>query len=108
MGGERVSEQPRTRDAKVKRDPRILKRFAAHVGDDAYPETCPRCGWPCTHLVRAYWNSPWNDHGGFCTICCQEAERRFDRDGWPPDPAEEIPEVPERTDQAEPVPLFGR
>lgn len=63
------------------------RRFEDNVGKDSMLETCPRCGWPCTHTVTAYWDSLWNQHGGFCTQCCDEAANKFDRTSWP-----ELPE----------------
>ena len=82
------------------RDPRKINN--AFVSRDSMPLTCPRCGWPCTHLVRAYWPSPWNEHGGMCHECCMDACAAYDRKGtWPDDPAEVVEEkvpapVPER------------
>lgn len=93
--------QPRTRADKLPRDPKRVRRFSEHVGNDAYPETCPRCGWPCTHLVKAYFDSVWNEHGGICTLCCQDAVIRFDRDGWPPDPRDEIEPEVDRAEEPE-------
>lgn len=57
-----------------------------HVGKDNMPETCPRCGWACTHLVKAYWDSPWNQYGGFCSQCIREAAAKFENSSWPVDP----------------------
>jgi hypothetical protein len=54
------------------------------VGDEAAPCTCPRCGWPCWHVFPVYWDSPWNEHGGLCGQCAQEAAAQFDEVGWPP------------------------
>lgn len=103
-----MTAEPRTRENRLKRDPQRVRRFKDHVGGDSMPETCPRCGWPCTHLVRAYYVSVWNDHGGICTLCCQDAQMRFDRDGWPPDPGEVQPEVKGRAVEPEkPDTLFG-
>ena len=79
--------QPRTRDNRLQRDAQVIDE--AHVGDDSMPETCPRCGWPCTHTVVAYWDSPWNEHGGICSQCIREAVANFERNGWPPEPAQD-------------------
>jgi hypothetical protein len=78
--------EPRTRATRVNRD--ISKMDKAHVGDESFPETCPRCGWPCTHLVTTYWGSPFNEWGGLCSECVKGAVFVFDRDGWPADPHE--------------------
>lgn len=77
---------PRTRDNRLDRQRGDWKRHTANVGKDSMENTCPRCGWPCTHLVHAYFDSPWNEHGGICTQCCHEANLRFDVVGWPDDP----------------------
>ena len=92
------SDQPqaRTRANKLPHKGIIDK---AHVGDADMPETCPRCGWACTHLTSAYWESPWNTYGGMCSECCKEAAARFDVTGWPPEPVEDEVE--------EPATLFG-
>ena len=87
---------PRSRQTRLPRSKDGID--TKHVGDDTMLNTCPRCGWPCTHLVRAYWNSPWNPHGGICSQCIKEAVRIFDRDGWPPEPQPERPK-PQSTPQ---------
>ena len=84
--------EPRTRKTRMRRvDPSLIEHD--HVGDDDMEATCPRCGWPCTHLVKSYWASPWNEHGGMCTQCCKEAVAKFDKSGWPAT----IPEKPVET-----------
>lgn len=69
------------------RDSRLPRHLVTSpsVGDEAFPLTCPRCGWPCRDLRPVYWASPWNAHGGLCGQCCQEAAARFDEVGWPPE-----------------------
>lgn len=78
---------PRTRNNQIDRDRR---KVDSHVGKEAYPETCPRCGWACTHLTKVFWDSPWNAYGGICTQCIIEACAVFDRDGWPHDPRDDV------------------
>lgn len=75
---------PRTRETRLFRERwRIDKE---HVGKESMKETCPRCGWPCTHTVTPYYDSPWKAYGGFCSQCCLEAVATFEQKGWPPDP----------------------
>lgn len=61
-----------------------------HVGDDSMPHTCPRCGWPCNHLVKPYWVSPYRRLGGICAQCCIEANEHYDQVGWPPEPQPQL------------------
>ena len=46
--------------------------------------TCPRCGWPSTHLIKPYHESAWSEHGGMCGRCCQQAASHYDaQEKWP-------------------------
>jgi hypothetical protein len=74
---------PRTRDTRLPRDPKKLI-CTTTVGDETMAETCPRCGWPCTHLVVPYHDSVWIEHGGVCCECCQEAAMVYEKTEWPP------------------------
>jgi hypothetical protein len=91
--------KPRDRQNRLHRKHGIFRSAQDHVGVASMPETCPRCGEPCTHLVRAYYESPWNEHGGMCSQCCQEAVQVFESKGWPPDPRDAVaaPEKPTET-----------
>lgn len=53
------------------------------VGKDSFKLTCPRCGWPCRHINPVYWPSEWNQYGGICGQCAQEAAVMFDATQWP-------------------------
>jgi hypothetical protein len=77
---ESKKRKPRTRATRL---PRKFIRCKTTVGKDKMPLTCPRCGWPCTHLVVPYHESEWIEHGGFCAECCNEAAARYDQIGWP-------------------------
>lgn len=70
-------------EIKLNKDRRLKKV----MGLNSLPETCPRCGWACLYLMHVYYVSPWNDHGGLCPACIMEAVNKFDREGWPVDPA---------------------
>lgn len=84
----------------------MSKLILAHVGDDSMEFTCPRCGWPCDHLVRSYYESPWNEWGGKCSACIAEAVLKYERDGWPEDPRDPKKAKPK---DAQPAPtLFER
>lgn len=94
---------PRDRSNRLRRDEIRIRRspLGKHVGLDSMEFTCPRCGWPCTHLVPPYYESPWREFGGICSACIQEAVSKFDREGWPPDPREVVEvEAPRETVEA--------
>lgn len=101
--------KPRPRTNRLRRDEiRIRKSWLGkHVGLETMPLTCPRCGWPCVHLVRPYYESPWREFGGICSACVQEAVSKFDRDGWPPDPRD-VPEVKKPGETVEKVSFFDQ
>lgn len=82
---------PRTRDNPMDRG---RKKLDSHVGNPSFPETCPRCGLPCTHRTIVFWESPWNEFGGICTQCIVEACNHFDMNGWPHDPRDDVLKKP--------------
>lgn len=86
---------PRTRENPLRRKKVIC---TTTVGKNSMPLTCPRCGWPCTHLVISYYDSPWNQYGGKCCECCNEAAAYHDRVGWPAWPDEQPPADETSTD----------
>lgn len=88
--------EPRTRKNRL---PRKTIRCTTTVGDDKFELTCPRCGWPCTHLVIPYHESAWAEHGGMCCECCNEAAEHYDENGWPLRPGEEPEAEPEAFEQ---------
>lgn len=90
--------EARTRANRLDRKvvPRLARGF---VGSESMKRTCPRCGWPCTHIVSCYYDSPWNEHGGICSACIQEAVALFDTKGWPPDPSEAKPKPTETVEK---------
>jgi hypothetical protein len=83
MARSQAPVEPRTRANALRRGKITC---TTTVGKNSMPLTCPRCGWPCTHLVIPYYDSPWIQYGGVCCECCQEAAAHFDQVGWPPDP----------------------
>jgi len=72
----------RSPDDQIKRGrakTKCVKRTAAKGLD----LNCPRCGWYTNHLTIPYHDSQWRLYGGICGECCAEAEKHYDKNGWP-------------------------
>lgn len=91
-----MGAEPRSIQDQLTRDSSDLSEHVSTRRTKTKTLVCPRCGWACDHLVVAYYESVWNEHGGICSQCIIEAAQKYDRDGWPevPEPQEEEPEQP--------------